>query len=87
MPGTVLQRAHRDFKLKTHNEQFPGQVYIGFMPITRDGMFLQVWNGPGESKLGFVLHYAPWSKRLFVLKILLCCTDLCLIVEGAQGNY
>jgi hypothetical protein len=56
MPGTVPQRAHRDFKLKTYNEQFPGQVYIGFMPITRDGMFLQVWNGPGESKLVFVPH-------------------------------
>jgi hypothetical protein len=54
MPGTVPQRAHRDFKMKTYNERFPGQVYIGFMPVTRDGMFLQVWNGPGESKLVFV---------------------------------
>jgi hypothetical protein len=33
------------------------------------------------------LPYAPWSKRLFVSEIFLCCTDLCLIVEGAQGNY
>jgi hypothetical protein len=54
MPGTVPQRAHRDFTINTYKEQFPGQVYIGFMPITRDGMFLQVWNGPGEAQLIFI---------------------------------
>jgi hypothetical protein len=53
-PGTVPQRAHRDFTINTYKAQLPGQVYIGFMPITRDGMFLQVWNGPGEAKLIFI---------------------------------
>lgn len=48
--GTVPQKAHRDFTSKTYKEKFPGQVFIGFMPITCDGMFLQVWNGPGEAK-------------------------------------
>jgi hypothetical protein len=53
-PGTVPQRAHRDFNRKTYRDKFPGQVYIGFMPITSDGMFLQVWNGPGPAKLVFI---------------------------------
>lgn len=53
-PGTVPQRAHRDFTRKTYHDKLPGQLFIGFMPITRDGMFLQVWNGPGEAKLVFI---------------------------------
>jgi hypothetical protein len=32
MPGTVPQRAHRDFTINTYKDQLPGQVYIGFMP-------------------------------------------------------
>jgi hypothetical protein len=53
-PGTVPQRAHRDFRMHTYKEKFPSQLYIGFMPVTPDGMFLQVWNAPGEAKLIFV---------------------------------
>jgi hypothetical protein len=53
-PGTVPQRAHRDFRMHTYKEKFPNQLYIGFMPVTPDGMFLQVWNAPGEAKLIFV---------------------------------
>jgi hypothetical protein len=55
-PGTAPQRAHRDFTLHTYNEKFPNQLFIGFMPITPDGMFLQLWNKPGEAKLVFVPH-------------------------------
>jgi hypothetical protein len=47
--GAVPQRAHTDFSSDTYKENFPGQVFIGFMPVTCDGMFLQVWNGPGEA--------------------------------------
>jgi hypothetical protein len=55
VPGvTGPQRAHRDFTMKTYKQNFPGQVFIGFMPITEDGMFLQVWNGPGVAKLVFI---------------------------------
>lgn len=54
LPGTVPQRAHRDFTIKMYGEQFPKQLYIGFMPVTRDGMFLQVWPGPCEAKLLFI---------------------------------
>jgi hypothetical protein len=54
MPGTVPQRAHRDYNMHTYKEKFPDQLFIGFMPVTPDGMFLQVWNGPGKSKLVFV---------------------------------
>jgi hypothetical protein len=53
-PGTVPQRAHRDFSQKIYRDKFPGQVYIGFMPVSPDGMFLQVWNGPGTAKLVFI---------------------------------
>jgi hypothetical protein len=52
--GAVPQRAHTDFSPETYKEKFPGQVFIGFMPVTRDSMFLQVWNGPGEAKLLFI---------------------------------
>jgi hypothetical protein len=61
-PGSVPQRAHRDFTLQTYKEKFPGQVYIGFMPITSDGMFLQVWDGPGEANLLFI----PYGKFLLL---------------------
>jgi hypothetical protein len=54
LPGTIPQRAHRDFTVKMYQEQFPNQLYIGFMPVTHDGMFLQVWPGPGEAKLLFI---------------------------------
>lgn len=54
LPGTVPQRAHRDFTRNTYKEQFPGQVFIGFMPVSQDGMFLQVWTCPGDSKLLFI---------------------------------
>jgi hypothetical protein len=54
--GAVPQRAHTDFSPDTYRKKFPGQVFIGFMPVTRDGMFLQVWNGPGEAKLLFIPH-------------------------------
>jgi hypothetical protein len=60
--GSVPQRAHRDFTMQTYKEKFPGQVYIGFMPITCDGMFLQVWDGPGEAKLLFI----PYGKFLLL---------------------
>jgi hypothetical protein len=53
-PGTVPQRAHRDFSQKIYRDKFPGQVYIGFMPVSPDGMFLQVWKGPGTAKLVFI---------------------------------
>jgi hypothetical protein len=53
MPGTVPQQAHRDYNMHTYKEKFPDQLFIGFMPVTPDGMFLQVWNGPGKSKLVF----------------------------------
>jgi hypothetical protein len=52
--NAVPQKAHRDFAQKTYNEQFSGQVYIGFMPVSHDGMFLQLWDSPGEAKLVFV---------------------------------
>jgi hypothetical protein len=48
--------------MQTYKEKFPGQVYIGFMPITCDGMFLQVWDGPGEAKLLFI----PYGKFLLL---------------------
>jgi hypothetical protein len=55
VPGvTGPQRAHRDLTMKTYKEKFPGQVFIGFMPIKEDGVFLQVWNGPGVAKLVFI---------------------------------
>jgi hypothetical protein len=55
VPGvTGPQRAHRDLYMKTYKQQFPGQIFIGFMPLTEDGMFLQVWNGPGVAKLVFI---------------------------------
>jgi hypothetical protein len=50
-PGTVPQIAHQDFRMNTYKEKFPNQLFIGFMPVTPDGMFLQVWNGPGAAKL------------------------------------
>jgi hypothetical protein len=53
--GAVPQRAHTDFSPDTY-KKIPGQVFIGFMPVTHDGMFLQVWNGPGEAKLLFIPH-------------------------------
>jgi hypothetical protein len=53
-PGTVPQCAHRDFHREIYLHQFPGQVYIGFMPISIDGSFLQVWNSPGLAKLVFI---------------------------------
>jgi hypothetical protein len=62
LPGTVPQKAHRDFTSKIYKDKFPGQVFIGFMPVTRDGMFLQIWNGPGEAKLVFI----PYGKFLFL---------------------
>jgi hypothetical protein len=55
VPGvTGPQRAHRDIHMKTYKQKFPGQIFIGFMPLTEDGMFLQVWNGPGIAKLVFI---------------------------------
>jgi hypothetical protein len=63
VPGvTGPQRAHRDLYMKTYREKFPGQMFIGFMPITEDGMFLQVWNGPGIAKLVFI----PYGKFLLL---------------------
>jgi hypothetical protein len=54
--GTVPQRAHRDISQRIYHDKFPGQVFIGFMPVSRDGMFIQVWDGPGEAKLIFIPH-------------------------------
>jgi hypothetical protein len=52
--GTVPQIAHRDFSASMYRDQFPNQLFIGFMPVTTDGMFIQVWNGPGTSKLVYI---------------------------------
>jgi hypothetical protein len=52
--GTVPQRAHRDISRRLYHDRFPGQIFIGFMPVSRDGMFIQVWDGPGEAKLLFI---------------------------------
>jgi hypothetical protein len=54
MPATVPQLPHRDFITSMYRDQFPNQLFIGFMPITQDGMFLQVWNGPGPAKLVYI---------------------------------
>jgi hypothetical protein len=37
-----------------YRDHFPNQLFIGFMPVTTDGMFLQVWNGAGPAKLVFI---------------------------------
>jgi hypothetical protein len=37
-----------------YRDQFPNQLFIGFMPVTQDGMFLQVWNGAGPAKLVYI---------------------------------
>jgi hypothetical protein len=52
--GTVPQIAHRDFSASMYRDQFPNQLFIGFMPVTTDGMFIQVWNGPGTAKLVYI---------------------------------
>jgi hypothetical protein len=54
MPATVPQLPHRDFLASMYRDQFPNQLFIGFMPLTQDGMFLQVWNGPGAAKLVYI---------------------------------
>jgi hypothetical protein len=52
--GTVPQIAHRDFSASMYRDQFPKQLFIGFMPVTSDGCFLQVWNGAGSAKLVYI---------------------------------
>jgi hypothetical protein len=54
MPATVPQHPHRDFSASMYRDQFPNQLFIGFMPVTQDGMFLQVWNGAGPAKLVYI---------------------------------
>jgi hypothetical protein len=54
MPATVPQLPHRDFLASMYRDRFPNQLFIGFMPITKDGMFLQVWNGAGLAKLVYI---------------------------------
>jgi hypothetical protein len=54
MPATVPQLPHRDFLASMYPDQFPNQLFIGFMPVTQDGMFLQVWNGAGPAKLVYI---------------------------------
>jgi hypothetical protein len=54
LPGTVPQRAHRDFSHRIYATKYPGQVFIGFMPVSEDGSFLQVWIAPGLAKLVFI---------------------------------
>jgi hypothetical protein len=60
--GTVPQIAHRDFSASMYRDRFPNQLFIGFMPVTTDGMFIQVWNGPGTAKLVFI----PYGYFLFL---------------------
>jgi hypothetical protein len=53
--GTIPQiGAHRDFSAYMYHDKFPNQLFIGFMPVTTDGTFLQVWNGAGTAKLVYI---------------------------------
>jgi hypothetical protein len=54
MPATVPQLPHRDFLASMYRDRFPNQLFIAFMPITKDSMFLQVWNGAGSAKLVYI---------------------------------
>jgi len=43
--GHYVQRPHTDFKGEFYEqEQNKGRIFIGFTPLTKDGMFLHVWN-------------------------------------------
>jgi hypothetical protein len=52
------------------------------MPVTRDGMFLQVWNGPGEAKLLFIPH----GKFIFPTPFLHTCFEGTQSIES-QGKF
>jgi hypothetical protein len=63
-PATVPQIANRDFTFSMYHDQFPNQLFIGFMSITKDGMFLQVWNGAGPAANKLV--YIPYGYFLLL---------------------
>ena len=63
--STIPQPAHVDFQWDLLNE-LKGDLFIGFFPLTKDGMFLQVWeNGEQEEIPGHII-YIPFGKLVVV---------------------
>lgn len=53
-PSHGVQNPHYDFTLSFQNSEDGRKTYLGFTPLTEDGMFLQVWKGPGHGELLYI---------------------------------
>ncbi|EEC47032.1 predicted protein [Phaeodactylum tricornutum CCAP 1055/1] len=63
----VPQNAHIDYQWDDLDGSDP-MPYLGFLPLTKAGMFLQLWTGnpdDGVIKMGNIV-FVPWGKLLLV---------------------
>ena len=54
-PFHALQNPHYDFNSRDL-DSYGQNMYLGFTPLTSDGMFLQVWKGEGVGNVLYIPH-------------------------------
>jgi hypothetical protein len=64
-PSYAPQACHTDFRDEEFVKSSQGRVFLAFVPLTRAGMFLQIWPGQNQPSPGRIL-FIPYRKALFV---------------------
>jgi hypothetical protein len=57
-----VQNPHYDFRVDYLASSQASNIYLGFAPLTNDGMFLQVWTGQGHG----TVVYIPFGSLLIL---------------------